>query len=196
MAWDTETTRRRLQEAATEEFAQFGPDGTTMARIAARAGINKERLYNYFGDKRALFETVLNAELQKLAEAVGRTGAGYDDIGEFAGHTYDYYAGHPSLARLLQWEGLTGGPPADEKNRTAHYQRKIASVAAAQQAGRLRADLPADHLVFLLIALSAWWFSVPQLAHMITGADPSDLAEQARRRASVVRAAREFAAPR
>jgi AcrR family transcriptional regulator len=196
VAWDTEATRRRLQEAATEEFAQYGPDGTTMARIAARAGINKERLYNYFGDKQALFETVLNTELQKLAEAVGRTGAGYDDIGEFAGHTYDYYAGHPDLARLLQWEGLTGGPPADEKNRTAHYQRKIASVAAAQRAGTLRDDLPADHLVFLLIALSAWWFSVPQLALMITGADPSDPAEQARRRASVVQAAREFAAPR
>jgi hypothetical protein len=31
---------------------------------------------------------------------------------------------------------------------------------------------------------------------MITGADPSDAAEQARRRASVVQAARQFAAPR
>ena len=40
MAWDTEGTRRRLKEAATVEFAERGPDGTTMARIAERAGIN------------------------------------------------------------------------------------------------------------------------------------------------------------
>ena len=63
MAWDTEGTRRRLKEAATAEFAEHGPDGTTMARIAERAGINKERLYRYFGDKQALFQTVLRDEL-------------------------------------------------------------------------------------------------------------------------------------
>jgi len=38
MAWDTEGTRRRLKEAATAEFAERGPDGTTMASIAERAG--------------------------------------------------------------------------------------------------------------------------------------------------------------
>src|SRR2546430_871148 len=70
MAWDTEGTRRRLKEAATAEFAEHGPDGTTMARIAERAGINKERLYKYFGDKQALFETVLTDELDKLAVSV------------------------------------------------------------------------------------------------------------------------------
>src|ERR671922_140023 len=81
MAWDTEGTRRRLKEAATAEFAEHGPDGTTMARIAERAGINKERLYKYFGDKQALFETVLTDELDKLAASVapGRSGGGGDE---------------------------------------------------------------------------------------------------------------------
>jgi len=196
MAWDTEGTRRRLREAATVEFAERGPDGTTMARIAERAGINKERLYKYFGDKRALFETVLSGELEKLAAAVALTGVGLEDIGEFAGHTFDYHAAHPELARLLQWEGLAGGPPADEINRTAHYQDKVRAVAAAQRAGLLDDDLDPAYLVFLLIALAAWWFSVPQLAHMLTGADPDDPAERARRRGCVVRAARRLAAPR
>src|SRR5580658_10655175 len=114
MAWDTEGTRRRLKEAATAEFAERGPDGTTMTRIAERAGINKERLYKYFGDKRALFETVLSDELDKLALGVAETGADLNDIGEYAGHTFDYHADHPELARLLLWEGLAGGPAADE----------------------------------------------------------------------------------
>jgi AcrR family transcriptional regulator len=50
MAWNTDATKRRLKKAATEEFAARGLDGTTMDRIAKRAGINKERLYNYFGE--------------------------------------------------------------------------------------------------------------------------------------------------
>jgi AcrR family transcriptional regulator len=195
MAWDTEGTRRRLKEAAAAEFAERGPDGTTMARIAERAGINKERLYKYFGDKRALFETVLSDELDKLAAEVARPDNPFEDIGEFAGRTFDYYTAHPELARLLQWEGLAGGPAADEINRTAHYQRKVQAIAAAQRDGLLDDDLDPAHLVFLLIALAAWWFAVPQLARMVTGADPDDPAERARRRAGVVRAARRLAAP-
>ena len=196
MAWDTEGTRRRLKDAATIEFAERGPDGTTMARIAERAGINKERLYNYFGDKRALFETVLADELDKLAAAVSLAPGGLADIGEFAGRTFDYHAGHPELARLLQWEGLAGGPPADEINRTGHYQQKVKVFAAAQRDGVLDDGLDPAYVVFMLIALAAWWFSVPQLAGMLTGADPDDPAERARRRAFVVHAAQRLAAPR
>src|ERR1700739_4300497 len=59
VAWNTEQTKRRLKDAATEEFAAHGLHGTTVDRIAERAGVNKERLYNYFGDKRSLFATVL-----------------------------------------------------------------------------------------------------------------------------------------
>ncbi len=194
MAWDTEGTRRRLKEAATVEFAEHGPDGTTMARIAERAGINKERLYKYFGDKEALFHTVLADELEKLAGAVTPPPGGYEDIGEFAGRTFDYHAAHPELARLLQWEWLGGGV-ADEVNRTAHYQQKVAAVAAAQRAGVLDGDLDPAHLVFLMIALAAWWVTVPQLARMLTGADDGDPAEHARRRACVVRAAERLALP-
>jgi AcrR family transcriptional regulator len=195
MAWDTEGTRRRLKEAATVEFAERGPDGTTMARIAERAGINKERLYKYFGSKQSLFETVLSDELERLAASVAPPAGGLEDIGEFAGRTFDYYAAHPQLARLLLWEGLAGGPVADEVNRTAHYQHKAQAYAAAQRDGVLDDDLYPDHLVFLIIALAAWWFSVPQLAHMLTGADDDDAAEQARRRTSVVRAAQRLALP-
>jgi AcrR family transcriptional regulator len=195
MAWDTEGTRRRLKEAATVEFAERGPDGTTMARIAERAGINKERLYKYFGDKQSLFETVLADELEKLAAAVTPPPAGFEDFGEFAGRTFDYHASHPELARLLQWEGLAGGRVPDEVNRTAHYQHKVQAVAAAQRAGVLDDDLDPAHLVFLMIALAAWWFSVPQVARMLTGANASDPAEHGRRRACVVRAAQRLALP-
>ena len=49
--------------------------------------------------------------------------------------------------------------------------------------------------MFMLIALGAWWLSVPQLARMLTGAEASDPTEHARRRAFVVRAAQRLALP-
>jgi len=193
MPWDTEQTRRRLKEAATTEFAERGPDGTTMARIAERAGINKERLYKYFGDKQSLFQTVLADQLEKLAASVSPVDI--KDVGEFAGRTFDYHTAHPELARLLQWEGLSRGPVADEENRTAIYRRKVRTFTDAQRDGVLDDGIDPDHMAFLLIALAAWWASVPQVARMLTGADADDPTEHARRRACVVQAARRLAAP-
>ena len=195
MAWDTQETRRRLQQAACEEFIAHGPDGTTMARIADRAGINKERLYNYFGNKRQLFETVLIEELEQLAVSLGRNAPGLDDIGEYTGCIFDYHAEHPQLVRLLLWEALADGPAVNEAARTAHYQRTVAMFAEAQRNGILNADLHPANLVFLLIGLAAWWFAVPQLSRMVTGSDGNASTERRRRRASVVSAAQHLASP-
>jgi len=196
MAWDTEATRRRLREAATAEFAERGREGTTMTRIAARAGINKERLYSYYGDKDALWEVVLTGELDRLASAVELAGVGLADIGDFAGATYDYHAQHPQLGRLLQWEGLTRGPAAAAASRSAHYREKVERFAQAQRDGVLDDGLDPAHLVFALIALAAWWQTVPQLAQLITGTAADDTGESDRRRAFVVEAARRMAGAR
>ncbi len=196
MAWDVEGTQRRLRDAALVEFAANGYEGTTVASIAARSGVNKERLYSYFGDKRALWDVVLTAELERLATAVELTGVGLDDVGAFAGATYDYHAAHPELGRLLQWEGLQDDPPARVEARTAHYREKVARFAEAQRSGLLDPELEPAHLVFALIALAAWWHTVPQLAEMITGAGPTDEDERAARRRFVVEAAERMAAPR
>ena len=196
MAWDTEATRRALRDAAAIEFAEHGLEGTTMTRIAQRAGINKERLYNYFGDKRALWDTVLGDQLERLASAVTLSGAALDDVGEFAGASFDYHAEHPELARLLQWEGLDRAPAADAERRTAHYRDKVARLAAAQRDGVLAGGVDPAHLAFALIALAAWWHTVPQLAEMVTGADAGDADERDRRRAFVVEAARRLATAR
>ncbi len=196
MAWNTAETRRRLKQAATDEFAARGLDGTTMDRIAARAGINKERLYNYFGNKEQLFATVLCDELAKVAAAVPLESIRAEDVGEFAGQIFDYHSANPQLARLLHWEGLAfDGEVPDEVGRAEYYQRKVDAFASAQRDGVLTGQPDAGYLVFFIIALSAWWFAVPQVARMLTGADGNNEVERARRRAAVVAAARRLALP-
>jgi AcrR family transcriptional regulator len=197
MAWNTEETKRRLKQAATEEFAARGLHGTTMDRIAQRAGLNKERLYNYFGDKERLFATVLSEELAKVAAAVpAPEPLGDDDLGEYAGRLFDYHAAHPQLIRLLHWEALAygSGVVPDERARTAHYREKAAALAAAQEQRVLAREPHADHLLFMILALAAWWVAVPQVARMVTGAKAGNRAERARRRAAVVTAAQRLAA--
>lgn len=193
MSRNVEETQRKLRAAAVAEFAEHGVAGTTVTRIANRAGVNKERLYAYFGDKDAFFDEILTEALEELSRAVAPDGLRFDDIGEFAGRSFDYYGQHPELARLLQWENLRGAAPVNGEVRSAHYARKVAATARAQEDGIIDAHIEAGHLMFMIIGLAAWWFSVPQLATMMTGADGADLHEQAKRRAYVVEAAQRLA---
>lgn len=193
MPRNTEETRRRLKQAATEEFAAHGPAGTSMEQIAKRAGINKERLYNYFGDKEQLFAEVLSDELAKVAGAVPLASLRDEDIGVYAGRAFDYHTAHPQLVRLLLWEALAygdQGPVPAEKARQAHYREKVETFAAAQRDQLLDHEVEAADLVLFVIALAAWWVAVPQLSRLVTGSRGKTRAERARRRAAVVEAAR------
>lgn len=193
MAWDTEGTKRKILEAAMAEFSRFGPDGTTVEKIARAAGVNKERVYNYFGGKRELFSAVLRSELAKVASALPVVSFAQEDVGEYAGRAYDYHRNHPELSRLMRWEGLVfEGDVPDEALRRTYYGYKIEAIAEGQRQGVVNGELAADHLAFLILSLAGWWSAVPQLARMFTGQD--DEAEHVRRRASVVAAARRLAA--
>ncbi|HBO3623440.1 TetR family transcriptional regulator [Pseudomonas aeruginosa] len=192
MAWDTEGTKRKILAAAKIEFSRFGPDGTTVDRIAKAAGVNKERVYNYFGDKRALFVTLLRNELASTALAVPVDSFIEEDIGEYAGRIYDYHRVHPELSRLLRWESLTfENEVPDETLRQQYYGLKWQAVKAGQDASTLTSTLDTGHLIFMVIALAAWWSTMPQVARMLVG--PLDDDEHARRRRSVVIAARRLA---
>lgn len=173
MAWDTDRTRRLLLEAAVHEFAERGPDGARVAAIATRAGINKERIYQYFGDKQGLFDAVLTDQLAQLAAASPLHPDAAGDLAEYAGHVFDFHHTHPQFLRLLYWEGLqshAGALPA-ESARASHYAEKVRALAAAQRAGTLPDDVPAGYLLYAVAALAAWWFAAPQVVRMILGSD-------------------------
>lgn len=188
MAWDTERTRRLLLEAAVEEFAEHGPEGARVDRVAARAGVNKERIYQYFGGKRQLFTAVLEAELAKVAAAVPLTADEIADLGEYAGRVFDYHCEHPHFLRLLAWEGLQGGPAAAEGERAAHYADKLAAFADARKKGAITGDIEPAHLLYAVHALATWWFTMPQVAHMMLAGASDD--SPASRRAGLVRMVR------
>jgi len=196
VAWDTEGTKQKILDAATVEFAARGLDGTTIERIAKLAGVNKERVYNYFGGRPALFARVLHEQLAAAARNVEVTSFASADVGDYAGRLYDYHRQHPELIRLLQWEALafTAEVP-DEQHRRQHYERKSAAIKEGQAAGTVTATIAPDVLQFLLLSLAGYWAALPQVARMITGTTATTDDEHARRRAAVIEAARRLGSP-
>ncbi|MFD3436186.1 TetR family transcriptional regulator [Streptomyces sp. NPDC058685] len=181
MAWDTARTRRVLLAAAVDEFAEYGFEGARIDRIGARAGVNKERIYQYFGNKQQLFDHVLDTERERIARTVPVTGEQLDDLGEYAGRLYDYHCAHPQFIRLLQWEGLqdTGGPALREADRTAAHGVAVRALGDAQKKGTLDARLAPEALFYAVLALGAWWFSAPQAVRMIYAEAPGEETERA-----------------
>ncbi len=65
--------RERLVVAAVDLFTEQGYDGTTVAQIAARAGVTKSTFFRHFSDKRELLvagqETLSRLLAEGIAEA-------------------------------------------------------------------------------------------------------------------------------
>lgn len=53
-----DATRNKILKAATEMFMQHGFAGTSMPKLAAKAGINQTLIFHHFGDKKGLWRAV------------------------------------------------------------------------------------------------------------------------------------------
>lgn len=153
-------TRQRLLDAARDEFAAHGIAGARVDAIATRAGVNKERIYGYFGSKEKLFDAVITAAKAEHAVGIGLPGG---DLGEYVGRLYDYHRQHPLLLRLLLWEALYYGErsvPGGDR-RAEGYDEKIAALATALGTD---VDRETAATLFTLLGLACWPHTVPQLA--------------------------------
>lgn len=184
MAWNTERTKELLLAAATEEFSAKGLAGARVDRIAAAAGVNKERIYQYFGKKDELFDAVLAAEMVRVMTEVPITGSGPDAFGEYAGRLFDRHTTDGVLPRLLFWEGLErGGDTVSRATRSDHCAIKVGQVLDVLP-GIDRTD--AADLLITVITLCDGWPVLPQIDTLLAGSSPD---RTTRRRAFIVRTA-------
>ncbi len=123
----------RILTAASDEFSQHGFDGARMARIARRAGVNKQLLFYYFHSiarragvnkqllfyyfhsKRGLFSAVVGqgaAELERALSELPVPGRDpLDRIRAALGQQFDFLAHHPDLVLLLTSAGRSDARP-------------------------------------------------------------------------------------
>ncbi|RDH12154.1 TetR/AcrR family transcriptional regulator [Tsukamurella pulmonis] len=172
--YESTPTSEALIAAARTEFTRRGFDGARVARIAAEAGVNKERIYGYFGSKEGLFEVVMAKALTEHVEhspfLEGQT------LTEHVMAAYDHHRRDPELVRLLMWESLhydadEGRTPPFSDGRREFYRRKVERLRAVTGGTD---DLRAAVALYAAIGLQAAPFMIPQLGAIILDRPISD----------------------
>jgi AcrR family transcriptional regulator len=124
-------------------------------RIAAAAGANKRLIYDYFGDKDALFDAVLDRFTE---DAVGAVPIDAEDLPAYAGLLFDYHSDHPDLLRLVTWARLEGRTtPSAQAQRRASYRSRAAAIEDAQRKGAVTSALSASQLLDMIESLAIGW---------------------------------------
>jgi AcrR family transcriptional regulator len=130
---DPDGTRRRILEAAVEEFAGGGLSGARVDQIARRAETNERMLYYYFGSKELLFVAALEEAYRHFADAARSLDlSGHEPseaIVRLAHFIWDYYRNNQALLQLVNSENL----------HSARYMRQSSQIASmiAPQVDRL-----------------------------------------------------------
>ncbi|MEU3188712.1 TetR family transcriptional regulator [Streptomyces sp. NPDC006923] len=167
MAGEAQTTRERLIEAATQEFAAHGIAGGRVERIARSARSNKAQIYYYFGSKEALFDAVFEALVVKATQEIPMDPG---DLPGYAGRLFDGYEELPEVSRLAAWYRLERA----ERHRPVQSiisssLDKIDAIEKAQKSGLVPDHFTATDLLTLVLTLAATWTAQTPEYHFVAG---------------------------
>ncbi|WP_089256080.1 TetR family transcriptional regulator [Asanoa hainanensis] len=186
-AGDAQETRRRLVEAAYQEFAAYGIAGARVDRVAATAGVNKALIYFHFSNKDGLFAAVFE---QLVGQALSEAPMDATNLPEYAGRLFDAGQAHPDALRLAAWHRLERSPDqAPLKAVLDANQSKIDAIAEAQAAGHVTTRFTAAEVLALVLTIANMWSVLTPELHLSAPQDP------ATRRALVVAALTTLLAP-
>ena len=189
---DPAATRRKLLVAARREFAARGLAGARVAEIAARAGVNKQLVYHYFGDKDALYLAVLEwvyAEIRAQERELNLEGLSPERaIRKLIESSFDHLAAHPDFIVLLNDENRGGAPHVRGSRKLEAMHSPLVSMVSkilrqGVKAGVFRRGINPIHLYISIAGLSYFYFSNTPTLSAIFGKDlGSPAARRARRK--------------
>jgi AcrR family transcriptional regulator len=126
-------TRRRLLDAAAEEFAQHGYDGANVNNISLAAGFAKGTIYNYFPSKQALMlaliDHIARLHFDFIAEQVRLEQEPRRRLERFCQAGIDFVGQYPAQARLITTT-LYGPDEAFKQHIYQNYRPFFELVAA------------------------------------------------------------------
>ncbi|MFI1440535.1 TetR/AcrR family transcriptional regulator [Streptomyces fructofermentans] len=163
---------RLILDAAGEEFGRKGYARGSTADVAARAGITKPMIYEYFGSKDGLYLACLDGAGSRLVEAVESARQGPADITRAVRTLAALFRALES--RLHDWELVYDSTvPTEGRLHTAaavHRDalNRMGAVGVAEFLDSSRADRPLDadlvtHLWYGTVSGAvAWWRHHPE----------------------------------
>jgi AcrR family transcriptional regulator len=144
--------RDRILTAAKCEFAQYGPAGARIDRIAAKASTGKERLYAHFSSKEALFAAIAE---QLVVDLEAESALRGDDLPGYVGQLFDNLIANPDHARLCMW--LRVDPDDDVMGAgmdSKLLEVKLAEIRRGQKSGHIDAHWDPYELLIVLTDLA------------------------------------------
>jgi TetR/AcrR family transcriptional regulator len=189
---DPAGTRNKLLTAARREFADRGLAGARVDDIAARAGVNKQLVYHYFGDKDALYLAVLEwvyEEIREQERKLNLEGLPPEQaIRKLVASSFDHLAAHPDFIVLLNDENRGGAQHVRHSRKLEAMHSPLVSMVSkilnqGVRAGTFRRGINPVHLYISIAGLSYFFFSNTPTLSAIFGKDlGSPAAKRARRR--------------
>ncbi|MCK2241128.1 MULTISPECIES: TetR/AcrR family transcriptional regulator [unclassified Crossiella] len=165
---DAERTKAKIVAAAITEFAAKGYAAARVSEIADRAGVNKQLISYYFGGKEGLYLEV-NRSWDTESRPLAAPGL---PLAEVAAGFVRHSARNRDYGRIMVWENLSEDFP-DDPNQREFFQARVAEMRRRQEEGEIPADLDPDCLLLALMAAASASLTLPRVAQMISGEDPS-----------------------
>ena len=192
---DPVATRKKLLSAARREFADSGLAGARVDEIAARAGVNKQLVYHYFGDKDALYLAVLEwvyEEIRAEERKLNLEGlAPQQAIRRLIEASFDYLATHPDFIVLLNDENRGGARHVRGSRKLEAMHSPLISMVSTilregVRVGVFRRGINAVQLYISIAGLSYFYLSNTPTLSAIFGKDLSSPTARKARRKHVV----------
>ena len=169
---NADKSRRAILEAAEALFAEYGPDGVSLAQIGQRAGVSRGLPSYFFSDKETLYRTVLQqaaAELRFALTTVIQTTPDTppaDVLLRLVDSYMDYLAAHPSIVRLLQWNSLesTREPRANWASRIpAELFDEVLRSFSKRIGSKTLRGIELQELLLSLVSMCLYPFQIRQM---------------------------------
>lgn len=150
-----EITKSKILTAAEEEFCDKGFFGARIDEIAEHAGVNKRMIYEHFGNKDGLYESVLISVYERIAEY--ERSLMIDELEpvlalkHIINKYFSFLEANPSFVRMLMWENLNnarairGDKAKDLKNPIFNYIRT--QIKRGKEAGVFKKDADEHQIV-------------------------------------------------
>jgi TetR/AcrR family transcriptional regulator len=155
---------RRIVSAAGRLFAQHGYAGTSMADVAAAAGVSKATVFHHFRSKRALYDALVGEAIagfrEQLVPLLDASDGTEESLRNFAAAHVKRLARLRGTMRLIMRELLEGSPETRGTATSEEMARNLSLVVdalrGAQARGAVRADADPGLAAFVLLVTS--WF--------------------------------------
>jgi TetR/AcrR family transcriptional regulator len=168
--------RRAILEAALQVFSTYGFRGSTIDRIAERAGLSKPNLLYYFPSKDAIYLAVLEDTLEEWLRplhALDPAGDPIEEIRRYIAAKLEMSRTRPEASRLFANEILHGAPAigAFLKGPLKQLVDEKATVIAKWIAEGRIAKIDPRHLIMMIWAVTQHYADFDAQVEAVLGPD-------------------------